>query len=1170
MTAGNQQAPNGLAASPPAIEWEDSQGQRRSALLSRAGLTVGSAPGNAIVLSDDAIARYHVRLDWDGSQVLATTLSPRGATIGTTTLPQPPAPGVGWDGSSPLMVGPYRLRLSRAVPITQPAPTLAPAANLEIRLDGNTEFLELTPGKPETIRARIINRGTARDSVQVSVDGLRPEWVSVNPATVQLNPSLPAVVAITVDVPRSSNSRAGSFPVTIRAKSERGAVERALRWQIASYAEHILDLRPARAEVANDQPANYSVAVRNTGNATMSYDLHAGYDDPSLEYDLDPSTIVVEPGKEGRVALRVRARERLSSREQLHRFSVESVPASGTTQVSSAAYARRRQLPLWVWPMALVTLLLLLGLTATAVASMRREPTPTVVAAVTPPTNTATPETPTTTLSPLPSQTPVDVAQIAEATQTAAALINQVSAALESGTAAVDAALEAAQNAGSTAAAEAAAIVGQQAQQAAEAREAQAAQAASNATSVSAQAQEAVAGTTGAIAARTEQAAPVAALQTTVAVLQYTPTHTATPTSIPTNTPTHTATSEPTATEPPTATPFADLRVQMRGSSNPVAAGGVLSYTIRVDNFGPATATGIQVTNQLDDDVEFSQEDVPEGQNCRAGAGVVICDIASMALRATEFITLPVRVRASSGTISNNVRVDAATADPVPGNNEDNETTTVAIATDLELLLSASAEQVGAGQPLTYTLSLTNDGSNPAPLPSIFTEVSEGEFRSGLASPEWRCRPAGRRITCDSNSTLAPGRTITATLALRAPEEPQASGVITATSTASSNILDQNPENNVDRVSTRVVPAADLRIKFIADEILNPLYAGEPFTYVLRVSNAGPSPATNIQVITQLPGLAQYLPDPPPENWNCTLPAPRLTCTLQAAQLDAGDEIDLEIRVNAPSSAGPIDAAAVVKADTLDPASSGEENLATIQLEIVGKANLAILSFTPDELKVATNAMTSFILTIRNEGPSAAQSIVATITPSEGLRFTGTISPGWTCTPPESPVAPIGALECKLDELASGTTSTLRLSFVAPATSGKPSEEPPRVTVDANISSTTYERDDTKGDNNNDDASIIVYQPPAIPLDQLADPEPIFVNNTVTFTITPSGTQLRYRWYSSVDRVNFAFITETKQPSYTTLPLTFVGIYYFRVEAINDIGVVTSRDATVTVNAQSR
>src|SRR5690349_7999801 len=66
----------------PRVELLGEQGQTlRSAELTSTGITVGRAPGNTLVVDDEAIGRYHLRIDWDGSQATVTDLGTRSGTL---------------------------------------------------------------------------------------------------------------------------------------------------------------------------------------------------------------------------------------------------------------------------------------------------------------------------------------------------------------------------------------------------------------------------------------------------------------------------------------------------------------------------------------------------------------------------------------------------------------------------------------------------------------------------------------------------------------------------------------------------------------------------------------------------------------------------------------------------------------------------------------------------------------------------------------------------------------------------------------------------------------------------------------------------------------------------------------------------------------------------------
>jgi uncharacterized repeat protein (TIGR01451 family) len=121
-----------------------------------------------------------------------------------------------------------------------------------------------------------------------------------------------------------------------------------------------------------------------------------------------------------------------------------------------------------------------------------------------------------------------------------------------------------------------------------------------------------------------------------------------------------------------TVTPFSDLALAMTDVPDPLLAGELLTYAFEVHNRGPSTATGIRVTDTLPSGVSFVQA----GPNCSEAAGVVTCEVGTLASgdRARPSIT----VRASAaGTIANEAQVSSGVADPNPDNNMAAAETTV-------------------------------------------------------------------------------------------------------------------------------------------------------------------------------------------------------------------------------------------------------------------------------------------------------------------------------------------------------------------------------------------------------------------------------------------------------------------------------------------------------------
>lgn len=124
----------------------------------------------------------------------------------------------------------------------------------------------------------------------------------------------------------------------------------------------------------------------------------------------------------------------------------------------------------------------------------------------------------------------------------------------------------------------------------------------------------------------------------------------------------------------------ADLRIANTDAPDPVAAGATLTYSIEVDNRGPNAATGVTVTDQIPQGVDFVSATVPGGQ-CTNQGRKVTCTLGEVPVATGAYATartvmvsvIPRRV----GTITNTATVKGAEKDPDKGNNKATATTRV-------------------------------------------------------------------------------------------------------------------------------------------------------------------------------------------------------------------------------------------------------------------------------------------------------------------------------------------------------------------------------------------------------------------------------------------------------------------------------------------------------------
>ena len=153
--------------------------------------------------------------------------------------------------------------------------------------------------------------------------------------------------------------------------------------------------------------------------------------------------------------------------------------------------------------------------------------------------------------------------------------------------------------------------------------------------------------------------------------------------------------------------PTADLVLAMTDSPDPVAAGLPLTYQITVTNLGPATATGVVVTNVLPVGLNFTSVTTSQGTSGHSGS-TVWASLGSVNSGANASMTL-VTWAAFTGFVTNSATASSSVIDPLKANNTASVKTTV----NPQLTASVSGGTLTlttpgvAGSVLDYTTSLT-------------------------------------------------------------------------------------------------------------------------------------------------------------------------------------------------------------------------------------------------------------------------------------------------------------------------------------------------------------------------------------------------------------------------------------------------------------------------------
>jgi uncharacterized repeat protein (TIGR01451 family) len=307
----------------------------------------------------------------------------------------------------------------------------------------------------------------------------------------------------------------------------------------------------------------------------------------------------------------------------------------------------------------------------------------------------------------------------------------------------------------------------------------------------------------------------------------------------------------------------ADLAVTVTDSPDPVSAGDDITYTIIVANAGPDHAANVTVTDAIPAHTTFVSFTAPADFTVMAppagGTGTVTAIAASLVDGASAVLTLVVNVAPGTlggTTISNTATVAATTADPDQTDDSATATTTVNAApavADLGVTIAAAPDPVAIGQEVTYTVTVTNHGPDPATDVTLTDSLDPG---ATFVSATGGVTPIGRVLTFGLG-TLADEASATVTIVVRATGA--AGQAFTHTASVTAPVTDPNTNNNtaVHSLELKPPPAVDLSVVVTERPAL--VTVGKDLTYTITVHNGGAIPATGVTLIDRLPAGVTFV-----------------------------------------------------------------------------------------------------------------------------------------------------------------------------------------------------------------------------------------------------------------------------------------------------------------------
>ena len=437
-------------------------------------------------------------------------------------------------------------------------------------------------------------------------------------------------------------------------------------------------------------------------------------------------------------------------------------------------------------------------------------------------------------------------------------------------------------------------------------------------------------------------------------------------------------------------TTSADLVVTKTAAAN-VTAGTNLVYTITVINNGPSDAQAVALADTLPAGTTFVSQTQTAGPAFTLGnAGNAINDtIATLANGASATFSVTVLVSASdpSGAVlTNSATASSTTSDPNPGNNTGTATTTVTTSADVSITKTAAATAF-AGNNLTYTITITNNGPSDAQsvvvsdtLPPFTTFVSQSQ----TSGPVFTLANAANVLN-DTIATLANGASATISVVVNVSTGAANGSTLVNIANVTSPTPDPLPGNNSGTATTTVSTSSDMAITKTVD-IPTPVL-GTNVVFTVTLTNNGPSDATNVVVSDVLPAGLTYVTSnaasgtyaPGTGLW--TIPA-----------LISLSSTTLTVTATAATVGAKTNTATILSADQPDAIPGNNSASATVtpqypELSVSKTDNVAVVQ--------PGNTLT-YVLTFQNNGNRNATNVVITETVPANTTFVAAGStPGW-------------------------------------------------------------------------------------------------------------------------------------------------------------------------------
>ncbi|WP_410221085.1 gliding motility-associated C-terminal domain-containing protein [Pedobacter sp.] len=444
-------------------------------------------------------------------------------------------------------------------------------------------------------------------------------------------------------------------------------------------------------------------------------------------------------------------------------------------------------------------------------------------------------------------------------------------------------------------------------------------------------------------------------------------------------------------------TKLSNVIVEKSGPSQAVA-GEQISYTLTITNNGPSDENNLQIEDMLNASIKNpvwtvetyngATASVTNGTgNVQFVGGLKGNGVSKIIIR----ISGTVDEGATITSISNIAKVTLPPDNEGPSPVSNEVITNISKVADLRIVKIGPAN-IGAGEEITYTLKITNQGPSTAVNTAIQDLVPKNEEYNEngptgnktpfLQNVIWTITNKGGATSSVSNgsgdvnftATIPNGAEVI--IQIKGKVDPSLSNgtliVNEAKAIPDASITDPNLGNNNSRVQTNVDNNPTFRVSKIGPDKAN---IGDPISYVIFVNNVGAGNITDLKIVDFVPNEVRV------DSWVATV--------LNGAVINgptSGTTNNIEVHADLPGKAGLTESAVEIKIEgVVVPnqstkiensvvASAADTKISVVVTALSGSTDIRIEKTAPQ--KIAAGQNITYNLRAYNNGPLDVNGVV--------------------------------------------------------------------------------------------------------------------------------------------------------------------------------------------------